>query len=379
MGTTISFNQRNSEVPIGALPVSVTRKNGIFGGLFILVFAMAWGGLPIFGMAQHGMPDLEQPENLLFFLFPVLAVGIVLLGLHLLIWRKTVALDSLFVTVEQRGIFGRKSWQEPKTAYRGVLSRTRRVSTKNSSYTLYLVDLLHPDDKRTVNLYTARTNRDWRAKWEAYARWLELPALEAGEDGLVARRSADLDKPVAELIAEGKVKIDRAALGEPAEGVTVESGAAGLVVTRTGPELAWWGALLFLGFPLIFVYVGFFLDDVPMGVGWLFGAMGVLFEALLLAGVVWDRISRKRLKLGPAGLTVNALGPWGETRGKTLALAEIESVGLGRREQESRAVTVQIAADRTTLTFGRHLPKATMVFLKNLILSEIARQMPAGG
>ncbi len=378
MGTTISLSRygRKSEVPIGALPVSVTRKGSLFGGLFILVFAVAWGGLPVFGMVQHGLPDLEQPENLLFFLFPTLAVGIVLLGAHLLIWRKTVTLDSLFVTVEQRGIFGRKSWQEPKTAYQGVLSRTRRVSTKNSSYTLYLVELLHPDAKRTVNLYTSRSNRDWRAKWEAYARWLKLPALEAGEGGLVARRSADLDKPVAELIAEGKVKIDRAALAEPAEGLTVETGAAGLVVTRTGPELAWWGALLLLGFPLIFVYVGFFLEDVPMAFGWLFGGMGLLFEALILAGVVWDRISRRRLRLGPDGLTVNALGPWGETRGKTLALAEIESVRLGRRAQESRSAALLIAADRQTLAFGRRLPKATLAFLENLILSEIVRQTP---
>ena len=381
MGVSINLTQRGrgSEIPIGALPVSVTRKGNLFGGLFVLVFAVAWGGLPVYGMLQHGLPDLAQPENWLFFLFPSLAVGIVLLGLHLLIWRRTVTLDSLFVTVEQRGVFGRKTWQEPRTAYQGVLKRSQRVSTKNSSYTLYLVDLLHPADKRTVNLYSARSDRDWRAKWEAYARWLKLPALEDGADGLVARHSADLDKPVAALIAEGKVKIDCDALKGPAEGLSVEAGAAGLVVTRTGPELAWWGALLLSGIPLIFVYVGFFLDDVPSGVGWLVGVMGLVFAALILAGVVWDRISRQRLKLGPEGLTVNALGPWGETRGKTLALAEIESVRLGRREQESRSAALLIAADRRTLAFGRRLPKATLAFLENLILAEIAKRTPGGG
>ena len=378
MGVSINLTQRGrgSEIPIGALPVSVTRKGNLFGGLFVLVFAVAWGGLPVYGMLQHGLPDLAQPENWLFFLFPSLAVGIVLLGLHLLIWRRTVTLDSLFVTVEQRGVFGRKTWQEPRTAYQGVLKRSRRVSTKNASYTLYLVDLLHPDAERRVNLYTARSDRDWRAKWESYARWLKLPALEEGPDGLVARQSADLDKPVAALIAEGKVKIDRDALKGPAEGLTVAAGADGLVVTRTGSELAWWGALLLIGFPLIFVYVGFFLDDVPRGVGWLFGGMGLVFEALILAGVVWDRISRQRLRLGPEGLTVNALSPWGETRGKTLALAEIESVRLGRRAQESRSAALLIAADRQTLAFGRRLPKTTLAFLENLILSEIARQTP---
>jgi hypothetical protein len=370
------------EVPIGPLPVTVTHKASLFGGLFIVVFALAWGGLPVFGMVQHGLPDMaENPANALFFLFPALGVGILLYGLHLLVWRKTVTLDELFVTVEARGIFGAKRWQEPLTAYQGVLSRTRRISTKNSSYTLYLVDLSHPDEKRSVNLYTARSERDWRAKWEAYARWLKRPALQEGEEGLVARRAEDLDKPVAELIREGKLEVDRARLSEGAEGpaardLAVEVAGERVVVTRRWPQLSLVGALVFILFPLIFVYFGFFHGEAPWPIDWLIGGLGIFFEVLLVAGIVWDRLSRQRLAVGPEAVTVNTawrLGrSGGETRGRSLAVAEVESVTVARRDKGQRPAVV-VAGDRESLSFGRGLSKESLAYLEALILATIEK------
>jgi len=240
-GTRIRLGGRGRqwELPIGERPVTVTRTGSTFGGLFMVVFALLWGGLPTMALIQNGLPGAGQPENWLFLIFPVIAIGILAFGLRQLLWRKTITLDDLFVTVEERGLFGTESWQEQLTAYRGVLSRSRRVKTKNSSYTLYLVDLLHDDSKRTINLYSARSKRDWRAKWEAYARWLKLPAVEQADGGVVARDVADLDKPVAALIREGKLEVDYGQLQERAEGLAVDIEGDALVVTRTGPELAW--------------------------------------------------------------------------------------------------------------------------------------------
>jgi hypothetical protein len=360
------------EVPIGSLPVSFTHTGSTFAGVFILIFGLAWGGLPVWGMMQHGLPDLNEPANWLFFLFPVLAVGIELFALNMLLWRKTVTIDSLFVVVDERGIFGTRHWQEQRAAYQGVLRRTRRVRTKNSSYTLYLVDLLHDDAKRTINLYTARSDRDWRAKWEAYARWLKLPALERSGTGFAERAAGDLDKPVAELIREGKVEIDYELLKAPAEGLAVDIEGDSLVVTRKDPQLALFGVLIWLTFPLVFVYVGFFLEDVPRIFGWLFGGMGLLFEGLALAGIVWDRISRERLRAGPDGITVNTLGPKGETKGRSLAAAEIESVAVARK-RDNRSPSVLIAGDRRSLAFGRGLPEESLAFAANLVLAKIAK------
>jgi len=361
-----------TEVPIGPLPMKVTRTGSLFGGLFITGFALLWGGLPTVGMITNGLPDLGRPENWLFFLFPTIAVGIFLFGLRMLRWRKTVTIDDLFVTVEERGLTGSETWQEPRTAYEGVLSHSRRVSTKNSSYTLHMVELTHPDRRRNINLYTSRSEREWRAKWEDYARWLKLPALRQGAEGLVARDAKDLDKPVAELIREGKLEVDYELLQEPAEGLAVDIEGDTIVVTRTGPELAWWAALFMIGFPLIFVYVGFFLEDVGF-VGWFLGGLGLLFEAAFLSAVVWDRISRQRLRVGPRQVTVNAIGPKGETKGKSMAVGEIEEVTVGRHKGKNSAVKLLITGDRKRLSFGQRLPHASLDFLENLILAKIAK------
>jgi hypothetical protein len=367
------------EVPIGPLPATVTHTGSLFGGLFIMVFALAWGGLPTAGMISNGLPDLGQPENWLFLLFPALAVGIFLYGLSLLVWRKTITLDDLFVRVEERRLFGTEAWQEQRTAYRGVLSHSRRVSTKNSSYILYMIDLAHPDRRRNISLYSSRSDRAWRAKWEDYARWLELPALQEGSDGLVARDIEDLDKPVAELLREGKLEVDYDLLQERAEGLAVDIEGDSVVVTRTGPELAWWGALIMLAFPLVFVYVGLFLEDTPPLVGWFFGGIGLLFEAALLAAVVWDRISRKRLRIGPREVTVNAVGPNGETKGKSMPVGAIEEVRVGHRKGENSAVKLLIVGDRERLSFGQRLPRASLDFLEHLVLAKIAKHHDDGG
>jgi hypothetical protein len=365
----------HAEVPIGAWPVEVTHTGSLFAGLFIMVFGAVWGGFPVFGMTQHGAPDLSRPENWLFLAFPVIGVGIVLYGLHRLLWRKTVTLDGLFVAVAQRGLFGAKSWQEPLTAYRGVLSRTRRVSTKNSHYTLYLVELLHDDSKRTINLYTARRQEGWRAKWEAYARWLKLPALEEGEGGVVAREIEDLDKSVAELIDEGKVAVDYDILRQRAEGLAVDIEGDTVVATRTRPQVSLLGTVLFLAFPAAFLYIGFFLgegeavDEMGRRV---VGAMGVLFGVLILAGLVWDRLTRRRLRIAPDRLTVTTIGPWGEGRGRSLDAGEVEGVRVAR-EHDNRRPAVLIEGDRQTLTFGRGLPEASLEFLANLALAKIAK------
>ena len=370
----------HAEVPIGAWPVVVTHKGSLFAGLFITVFGTVWGGFPVFGMMQHGAPDLDRPENWLFLLFPVIGVGIVLYGLHRLLWRKTVTLDGLFVAVAERGLFGARSWQEPLTGYRGVLSRSRRVHTKNSNYTLYLVELLHRDSKRTINLYTARRRESWRAKWEAYARWLKLPALEQDEGSVVARDVEDLDKPVAELIDEGKVAVDYDALKQRAEGLAVDIEGDAVVATRTRPQVSLLGMLLFLAFPAVFVYVGFFLGegDAVDRIGRLVvGAMGVFFGVSILAGLVWDRLTRRRLRIAPDRLTVTAVGPWGESRSRSLDAGEIEGVRVGR-EHENRRPAVLIQGDRQTLAFGRGLPEASLEFLRNAVLAKIAKHHSRG-
>ena len=101
--------------------------------------------------------------------------------------------------------------------------------------------------------------------------------------------------------------------------------------------------------------------------------MGLLFEAAFLYAVVWDRISRKRLRIGPGRITVNAVGPKGETEGKSMAVGEVEEVMVGNRKGQNSGVKLLITGDRKRLSFGQNLPRASLDFLENLVLAKIAK------
>lgn len=371
MRVNIGGRGRRWALDLSSVPAESTRTASKFFGLFIIVFALFWGGFPVAGLIHELEAGRIRPDLLLFLLFPVIGVGILLYGVRQLLWRRTIAFDGAAFTVTERGLRGERQWREPLSAYFGVVRRTRRVRTKHSSYTLYMVDLVHGDGDRIINLYTDTSDRDFRQVWEDYARRLKLPALEDAAGGVVRREAADLDKSVGELIGEGKVDIDYQTLSRPAEGLTVGFDGDDVLITRTGPQSKWWAALIAVLFPLVFVWVGFFAPDLPFIGRIMFGGVGLLFELLFVIGVVSDLISRKRLRTGPDGVRVCAVSSRGETKGKHISAEAIESVTVAS-EAGQWGSWVVIAGDAQTLKFGASLPRPSLDFVMNTILAKIA-------
>lgn len=358
---------------LSKLPATGERTGGLFAGLFFILFACVWGGIPSVALIENGVGVLEEPTGFVAILFPVIAVGLVLLGLHLLRFRKSITIDRYFVAVEQRGLFGSREWREPLSNYQGVLKRVQRRTSRKSKRTYYIVDLKHrTDEKKTINLYTARSGRDLRDKWEQFARQLQVPALEQGADGPVARRTEDLDKTVSELLDEGRITVDRSALGAETEDVTISEEDGGVVITRKRPTTSLFGGLLAVTFPLIFVAVGFSIDDAFWLFGWIFGFVGILFEVLFVAGVVWDRIARQRLVVTPDAIRRCEVAPWGETKGRSLPVSEIETIDLARRrDDDKKRLALHIVSDARTLKFGAGLPRQTLEAIRNTVLAKL--------
>lgn len=355
---------------LSRLPATGERTGGIFAGLFFIVFACLWGGIPTVALLQNGADILEQPAGFAAFLFPIAAVGLILLGLHFIRFRKSITIDRYFVAVEQRGLFGVREWREPLSNYLGVLKRVERRSSRKSKRTYYIVDLKHrTDDKKTINLYTARSDRELREKWEQFARQLQVPALEQGADGPVARKAEDLDKTVTELLEEGKISVDRRALAGEAEGVSIVESGDEVIVTRTRPAISVLGGLFAMAFPLIFVFVGFSIED---AFGWIFGFAGILFEVISVVAVVWDRIARQRLVVTPDAIRRCEVAPWGETKGRSLPVSEIETIDLARRrDDDGKRLALHIVSDARTLKFGAGLPRQTLETVRNTVLETL--------
>ena len=371
-----TFGAKGIEFPLDRSPATLIRTGGRFLGGFLMVFALVWGGAPLIGLLSEPSAGRSAGETLLMLIFPAIGTGLFLFGLHTFLWRKEITIDKYFVAVVERGLKGRREWQETLDAYRGVLRRSRRVKTKNSSYTVYMVDLVHEDQDRTINLYSSRSEQGWRGKWEAYARHFRKPALEESADGMVAREAGDLDKPVGELMREGKIEVDLGALTEKAEGLAVDFEGDTIVITRTGPRNSLFGSVLALLFPLIFIYIGFFHDDGSQPVVYIFGVIGIFFQALTVILVAWDQVSRHRLRIGPRTLRLNQIGPWGETKGKTLPVEQIENVKIGR-EQGSGPTAVIASGDSGMIKFGTRLPRASLDFIHNTILAKIGKHHAA--
>ncbi len=143
------------------------------------------------------------------------------------------------------------------------------------------------------------------------------------------------------------------------------------MMTRTGPQNPWWGSLLSVLFPLIFVGVGLFAEDLhPVG-RIAFTGIGLLFELFFAIAAYRDLTSRRRLRVGPEGIRVNRVGSSGEDEGKRMPLAEVEAVTMGRKDNDWRQ-TVAIAGDRETLRFGAGLSHADLEFVMNTVLAKIA-------
>lgn len=362
---------RRWRIDLSSPPVEAHQTGSKVGALFMILFSLIWGGFPTVGLfSMLGSGD-AGPELFIFLIFPIIGVGILLFGIHSFLWRRGVAFDGQSFTVTESGLKGKKSWTEPLSAYEGVMRSTRRVKTKNSSYTLYMIDLIHPDPDRKINLYTDTSEAGFRGKWEEYSRLLSLPAFEQGEGGMVRRDAADLDKSVGELIQEGKVEIDYDTLSRPAKGLAVNIEGDAIAITRTGPQNPWWGSLIAVLFPLIFVGVGFFASDLEMFGRVIFGGMGLLFELIFVIGVYNDLTTRARLRVGPDGVRVNKVGGSGESKGTFIPTAEIEAVTLKRKDNEWRP-SVVISSDRETLRFGAGLPRMALESVMNTVLAKIA-------
>jgi hypothetical protein len=188
---------------------------------------------------------------------------------------------------------------------------------------------------------------------------------------MVRRDSGDLDKSVGELIQEGKVDIDYDALSRPAAGLEVDIDGDTIAITRTGPQNPWWGSLIAVLFPLIFVGVGFFVSDLGLFGRVIFGGMGLLFEVLFVIGVYQDLTTRARLRVGPDGVRVNKVGSRGENKGKFIPAAEIEAVTMKRKDNGGRS-SVVISSDRENLRFGVGLPRMSLEFAMNTVLAKVA-------
>ncbi|MCE9615121.1 MAG: hypothetical protein K8T26_12655 [Lentisphaerae bacterium] len=179
------------------------------------------------------------------------------------------------------------------------------------------------------------------------------------------RQVEDLDRPVRDLVRDGKLRVEFDPAHPPA-GLTFQADGDALDITVV-PRGGLKALPIMLVIPAVFIYLGFFVDRAPVA----FGVIGSLFAAVILAVVVWGWVAREQLRVSRDGVRVRYVTRWGETAGRQVAANAIEMVRVGR-ERDGSAPAVLIESDEATLTFGAGLKPEAMEWVKQCILRVLA-------
>jgi hypothetical protein len=304
------------------------------------------------------------------------ALGFGLLARHQWVLRREWNFTADEVQHKARGLFGLREWAEPLRAYAGVLSRQEYHSGgENQSYTLYVVELRHSSNsRRSIRLYSSRSQAGIRDKQENYARLFGVPALVQTATGLEARRPDELSMSVRERVAAGSLKVafDPSApppgrkLAMRVEGDTL------VVWTRRG-GLGKAGTAV----PLVLVGVGSaaivasvlraFHGSLPGLV------VGVVILALAAAAAVLLPRVRQELLLSRERVRSRWVHPWGTAFEMAVPAAEVEEVVVGTAPGTKRISTVQAISHTATVHFGYGLSLAEQRWVRDCIIAVISR------
>lgn len=210
MGVNLSSGQ-SIKWDLGKVPCRHEERGSKCAGILLMAFAAFWGGLPTFIIILFIIKGEFVPIMLMLLIFTVIGTVLFLSGLDQFFTHTVTEFDGRIFRYRHKSLFSKRAWDERLSKYEGVLARSEyHPGRKNrSSYTLYIVELLHPDKQRRIKLWESCNSSGHRANWETYSRQLALPALwqDKGNEEYTQRAPEDLDKSVRELAAEGKLEI----------------------------------------------------------------------------------------------------------------------------------------------------------------------------
>ena len=101
--------------------------------------------------------------------------------------RQTIKVYSDIVSVTEMGLFTANWWEEPLSGFKGVLHR-RHIETGGGEMphviTLHLLELVHPNKKKTLRIYEGKNEKNIYKLWKEAADTLRLPALYQTDEGI---------------------------------------------------------------------------------------------------------------------------------------------------------------------------------------------------
>lgn len=365
------WHKANVAIDPTALPHNERVHPDRAGAIFGLIFAVVWLGASLSMIVSGtGGDDVTGFGKYILYLFPLFGiavlVGIVKGGFKS--YDIDYATDG--VTVKERNLGSKRSWRARYDEFIGVVHGHHVVHRRNAPDIEYqVVALMHPDPAKSVPLMARRGRGLPRRDWEDYCRAFDLPGIEFEGDEMIRRDSADLDKTVKELVAEGKISAHFDHSRPPPEGLLLsrhgEGDRAELVIEIRTPRLPTGLATVLPIVPLIFVLIGTTAPD-----AFPFAVFGIVLSLATVGIVLFDRRNPRIVRLDRTEIRI--IDKFGTLFGSTvsaLRLNEIEGV----RETAIRTVkAVRIEGDRGYIRVGAGLNPRQIEWLRGFLTSAMA-------
>jgi len=357
----------DKSVPMEARPVSATVRGNLTAGLLLVMLAIVWTGLN----AIIGDALLTEPMPLPLVLIPFLAVGVGLFvyGLKLMLYRRTATLGPDEVQIDQRNWFRTRRRTAGLDEYPGVLRKKVSFRRNKRQEEAFLTVLNHATRDMSVVLAAARDEVQGRAQAEGYARWLGKPALEETADGFLAREPGDLDKPLAQLVAEGKIVSSYRENSAPPAEIKVEQEADRIAVSFLKGAVPMWVWATFAGIAAAsaFLIIGF-VSDLEAKVA------GAAAAFLVLVGVLYG--ARRQMRTTRQILVHRDRLEFAEFADAevvvkhTVPLNDIETVRVAKGRYSGYGLYID--TDSGTYEAGAGLPRGALEWVRDLIVAAVA-------
>ncbi len=370
----------NTNIDTAQLPIEwESGKGSKTAGIFLIIFALFWGGMPTAMLIGSIASGNFEPEILFTLIFTVIGLGILIGGIALICYKKTIVLSENRVKISVKSIKGQYEFDEHLSNYKGIKNYSEYHSGgKNSpSYTLYINELIHENNKKlNIKLDVQRNSEaGMRTLWENHCKNLNLPALSGDGGDEVIRKVEDLDKNVKTLIEEGKLKAKFDPRDQPPQGfkLSVENGKLKIVM-KDSPAI-YIGMLLMFVFACVFAYFMVFKEGFDWGMTFPMIIIS-LFIIIPLWVAVYHALTHDCIYLTSTEVINCRIKLNGQMCGKNpkrMNYDEIETITIERDSKNNSGFGLMLKSDYKSIHIAKGQQKAKLEWLKNCILSSIAR------
>ena len=347
----------SAEALPGRVRMSMPAASGIIPGLI---------GLSLFVFVLYSLSAARGnvPFLVIIGIAALIGVGLEAFGIRMLVTVREWDFSTDSVVSRSRGILGWRTWEEPLSAYRGVVGRReyKRGLLEVRADPLCIVELRHRDRRdRDVRLFASSRGEKFRARQAHYARLFGLPAITPTPAGEVVRRPEEAGLPLRRRPPDWVAFAAGLRKSPPGDGlvVTAADGLLTIETSRSPKQL-----LREAGRAVLIVGLGAWPElsphtfDVairpPLIRTTLPVAIAIYVGALFFQGELWS--GRERLMLSADRVTYERLFLW--RRRTELHMDSIDEVVVASQPITPWELVVRIRGYDGRIAFGRVLSRA---------------------